>query len=35
MPGMGHDLPPALYDTFVGTIWRAVGRAHAAQPATA
>jgi pimeloyl-ACP methyl ester carboxylesterase len=27
--GMGHDLPPALYDTFVETISRAVERAHA------
>lgn len=33
VPGMGHDLPPALYDTFVETIWRAVERARA--PATA
>ncbi len=31
--GMGHDLPPALYDIFVETIWRAVERARA--PATA
>ena len=28
-PGMGHDLPPALYDIFVETISRAVERAHA------
>ena len=28
--GMGHDLPPALYQTFVDTIWRAVERARAA-----
>jgi pimeloyl-ACP methyl ester carboxylesterase len=33
VPGMGHDLPPALYDTFVETIWRAVERSRA--PATA
>jgi len=33
VPGMGHDLPPALYDIFVETIWRAVERARA--PATA
>ena len=26
VPGMGHDLPPALYDIFVDTIWRAVER---------
>jgi pimeloyl-ACP methyl ester carboxylesterase len=30
IPGMGHDLPPALYDTFVATIWRAVERGRAA-----
>jgi hypothetical protein len=32
---MGHDLPPALYETFVDTIWRAVTRAreHAGSPA--
>jgi pimeloyl-ACP methyl ester carboxylesterase len=29
VPGMGHDLPPALYDIFVQTISRAVERAHA------
>ena len=29
VPGMGHDLPPALYDIFVETIWRAVERARA------
>ena len=29
VPGMGHDLPPALYDIFVDTIWRAVERARA------
>jgi pimeloyl-ACP methyl ester carboxylesterase len=33
VPGMGHDLPPALYGIFVDTIWRAVTRARA--PATA
>ena len=33
VPGMGHDLPPALYDIFLDTIWRAVQRARA--PATA
>jgi len=32
IPGMGHDLPPALYETFVATIWRAVERARAAAP---
>jgi len=31
-PGMGHDLPPALYSTFVDAIWRAVERARAAAP---
>ncbi|HLK25671.1 MAG TPA: alpha/beta hydrolase [Caulobacteraceae bacterium] len=35
VPGMGHDLPPALYPTFVDAIWTAVTRARAAQPATA
>ena len=29
VPGMGHDLPPALYDIFVETISRAIERAHA------
>jgi pimeloyl-ACP methyl ester carboxylesterase len=29
VPGMGHDLPPALYDIFIETIARAVERAHA------
>jgi pimeloyl-ACP methyl ester carboxylesterase len=29
VPLMGHDLPPALYETFVDTISRAVERAHA------
>jgi pimeloyl-ACP methyl ester carboxylesterase len=33
VPGMGHDLPPALYETFIDVIWRAVSRAR--QPATA
>jgi pimeloyl-ACP methyl ester carboxylesterase len=35
IPGMGHDLPPALFATFVETIERAVTRAHqrAASPA--
>jgi len=33
VPGMGHDLPPALYDVFVETILRAVERSRA--PATA
>jgi len=35
IPGMGHDLPPALYATFVETIERAVSRAreHTASPA--
>lgn len=28
IPGMGHDLPPALYDTFVDAILSAVGRAR-------
>jgi len=28
IPGMGHDLPPALYTTFVETIERAVTRAR-------
>jgi pimeloyl-ACP methyl ester carboxylesterase len=28
IPGMGHDLPPALYPTFVDAISRAVARAH-------
>jgi pimeloyl-ACP methyl ester carboxylesterase len=35
IPGMGHDLPPALYETFIKTIWRAVERARAAAPAAA
>ena len=29
VPGMGHDMPPALYDIFFETISRAVDRAHA------
>ena len=29
VPGMGHDLPPALYAIFIETIARAVERAHA------
>ena len=29
VPGMGHDLPPALYDIFIDTISRAIERAHA------
>jgi len=32
IPGMGHDLPPALYDIFIQTIWRAIERARAAAP---
>jgi pimeloyl-ACP methyl ester carboxylesterase len=32
IPGMGHDLPPALYDIFIATIWRAIERARAAAP---
>ena len=30
IPGMGHDLPPALYPTFVDAIMRAVERARVA-----
>jgi len=26
---MGHDLPPALHDIFIDTIWRAIERAAA------
>jgi pimeloyl-ACP methyl ester carboxylesterase len=33
IPGMGHDLPPALYETFVAAIGRAIERAHAKTPA--
>ena len=33
VPGMGHDLPPALYQIFDETIWCAVERARASQPA--
>ncbi|HEX7761743.1 MAG TPA: alpha/beta hydrolase [Caulobacteraceae bacterium] len=29
IPGMGHDMPPALYPTFIDAILRAVERAHA------
>ena len=29
IPGMGHDMPPTLYPTFVEAILRAVERAHA------
>ena len=32
IPGMGHDLPPALHDIFIQTIWRAIERARAAAP---
>lgn len=35
VPGMGHDLPPALYETFADAIWKAVSKARAAQSATA
>jgi pimeloyl-ACP methyl ester carboxylesterase len=35
IPGMGHDMPPALFETFIDAIWRAVTRAreHAGAPA--
>jgi pimeloyl-ACP methyl ester carboxylesterase len=33
IPGMGHDLPPALYQTFADTIWKAVARARMAKAA--
>ena len=33
IPGMGHDLPPALYSTFVDAIIAAVARAGAPTPA--
>jgi pimeloyl-ACP methyl ester carboxylesterase len=33
IPGMGHDLPPAVYETFIDAIWRAVERARAHAPA--
>jgi pimeloyl-ACP methyl ester carboxylesterase len=33
IPGMGHDLPPALYATFVETIERAIARARQRTPA--
>ena len=29
IPGMGHDLPPALYSTFVDAIMAAIARAGA------
>ena len=29
IPGMGHDLPPALYATFVETVLRAVEKGEA------
>ena len=29
VPGMGHDLPPGLYDTFVGAILAAARRVTA------
>ena len=32
-PGMGHDLPPALFPTFVDAIGRAVARARASAAA--
>ncbi len=35
VPGMGHDLPPALYQTFIDAIWQAVARTRATQPANA
>ena len=35
VPGMGHDLPPALYAIFVETIERAVARAHERAAASA
>jgi pimeloyl-ACP methyl ester carboxylesterase len=35
VPGMGHDLPPALFDTFADIIWRAVSRARDAESAAA
>ncbi|HVN01237.1 MAG TPA: alpha/beta hydrolase [Caulobacteraceae bacterium] len=33
VPGMAHDLPPALYDIFDETIWRTVERARTAATA--
>ncbi|HZZ36789.1 MAG TPA: alpha/beta hydrolase [Caulobacteraceae bacterium] len=33
IPGMGHDLPPALYSIFIEAIMRAVERAGARTPA--
>jgi pimeloyl-ACP methyl ester carboxylesterase len=35
IPGMGHDLPPGLYQTFADTIWRAVERSRSPAPAGA
>ena len=35
IPGMGHDLPPGLYQTFADTIWRAVERSRSSAPAAA
>ena len=35
IPGMGHDLPPGLYQTFADTIWRAVERSRSRAPANA
>jgi pimeloyl-ACP methyl ester carboxylesterase len=29
IPGMGHDLPPALFETFAEAVWRAVERSRA------
>jgi pimeloyl-ACP methyl ester carboxylesterase len=28
IPGMGHDMPPGLYDIFLDAILSAVGRAE-------
>jgi pimeloyl-ACP methyl ester carboxylesterase len=33
VPGLGHDIPPALYSTFVGAIRRTADRARRAQDA--
>jgi pimeloyl-ACP methyl ester carboxylesterase len=33
IPGMGHDMPPALFATFLETIERAVARARERTPA--
>jgi pimeloyl-ACP methyl ester carboxylesterase len=35
IPGMGHDLPPGLYQTFADIIWRAVERSRSLVPAAA